>query len=141
MVTGEDHISADGCSPSARAGDDGIGLRHHRVDQPESAALTGDRGVDAHRCHRGGPKQVDREPRGLELGIAGVTFEDMAEDAADVVAADRLTPRATSDGLRHEGVAIGNEECRRQLARRWCVGRAFLGGHRNRRYRPSSSKN
>ena len=102
---------------SARAGDDGVGLRHHRVDQLESSALTGDRGVDAHRCQRGGPKQVDGEPRGLELGIAGVAFEDVAEDAADVVAADRLAPRAPSDGLRHEGVAVGDEECRRSAAR------------------------
>jgi hypothetical protein len=64
-------------------------LRHHRVDQPESAALTRDRGVDAHGCQRGGPEQIDGEPRRLERGIAGVVFENMAENAADVVAADR----------------------------------------------------
>src|SRR5439155_21736827 len=125
---------------SARAGDDGVGLRHHRVDQPQSAALTGDRGVDAHRRERGGPKQVDGEPRGLELGIAGITLEDMAEDAADIVAADRLTPRTPSDGLRHEGVAIRNEECRWPAAVSGGFGRAILGGHRDRRYRASSAK-
>ena len=146
MVTGEDHISRGGLlapaqKQSARAGDDGVGLRHHRVDQLESAALTGDRGVDAHRRQRGGPEQVDGEPRGLEVGIAGVTFEDMAEDAADVVAADRLTPRATSDGLRHEGVAVCDEECRRPAAGSGGFGRAILGGHRDRRYRASSAKN
>ena len=61
MVTGEDQISigrllAPTQKQSARAGDDGVGLCHHRVDQPESAALTGDRGVDAQRRQRGGPK-------------------------------------------------------------------------------------
>ena len=99
------------CHASSPNPGPGVGLRHHRVDKPESAALTSDRGVDAHRCQRGGPKQVDGEPRGLQPGITGITFEDMVDDAADVVAADRLTPRAPSDGLRHEAVTISNEEC------------------------------
>jgi hypothetical protein len=115
-------------------------LRHHRVDQPQASALTGDRGVDAHRRQRRGPKQVDGEPRGLKLGIAGVTFEDMAKDAADVVAADGLAPRATGDGLRHEGVAVGDEESRWSAPGSGGFGRAIFDGHRDRRYRVRSAK-
>ena len=91
-----------------------------------ATALSSDRGVHAHGCQRGGPEQVDGEPCGLELGIAGVALEDVAEDAADVVAADRLAPRAPSDGLRHEGVAVGDEEGRRSAARGGGFGRAIL---------------
>jgi hypothetical protein len=46
---------------------------------------------------RGGPEQVDGEACGLEVRIAGVAFEDVAKDAAHVVAADRLAPRTASD--------------------------------------------
>ena len=126
MVTGEDQISSAGCSPRRRNSplarattvSDCVITASTNLQSP---ALPGDRGVDAHRRQRGGPEQVDGEPRGLEVGIAGVAFEDVAEDAADVVAADRLTPRAPGDGLRHEGVAIGDEEGRwRRCAERGC---------------------
>jgi hypothetical protein len=103
-------------------------LRHHRVDQLQPAALASDCGVHAHRLQCGGPEQVDGEPRGLEVGIAGVTLEDMSEEATDVVTADRLTPWPARDWLRHEGVGIGDEERRRQA-----VGRAVLCRHRDRR--------
>jgi hypothetical protein len=99
--------------------------------------LTSDRGVDADGGQRGGPEKVDGQPGGLEREITGVAFEDVAQQAADVVAADRLSPRAARDGLGDEGVAVGDEEGRRPAAGGRCVDRGILGGHRDRRYRAS----
>ena len=94
------HAASAGCSPrrrnSALARATTVSFcAHHRVDQPDSPALAVDAWCPrAPVGQRGGPKQVDGQPRGLELGIAAVAFDGPAEQAADVVAADRLTPRA-----------------------------------------------
>jgi len=55
-------------------------------------------------------KQVDGESRGLELGSTGVVaLEDVAEDPADVIAADLLAPRAACDRQWHELVTVGTK--------------------------------
>ena len=121
MVTGDVQISSAGCSPRRRNRPVAVAttvspwvtIASTNFSRRPCRATRVSIRTDASAAGR---NRSTVKPGGLKIGIAGVAFEDVADEPAEVIAADRLTPRSARDRRGHEGIAIGCEEGRRRAA-------------------------
>ena len=92
------------------------GPRHHvpvldqrGIHQADAAALALHGGAHLQRGDRGGPQQVDGQPRRLQPVAAAGLLDAAGQDPADDVPAERRTPRPLRHRVGQQYVTVGYE--------------------------------